>query len=457
MELTRRLASLMHSTTYEDIPPSSVTYAKQLMLSVIAGTVAGNTEEAGRIITDYVRYQAASPEVGVFGAGFKTTMDNAALAHNTLWHCTELEGNCYPEVVSVFMLVPPLVSVAEKFHLSGREFLEALIVGHEAQGRIGRAANPNPDLPGTTTYMNLDTMGILGIAAGVSKLLKFDNEKTAMALSLAASQASGIRGHSGSMAHYLESGLAARAGMSVALLANAGMTGRPEIMEIPGGFLHIWTNSTDHDADAIFKDWGNPFRVEAQEDKLYPCCSLMQHVIETTQDMLRQNSISAGDISQVEVETNMMHFGSCRFNDPANSDEAKFSFPHGVASAILDETVSLSSFRNHRITDPDMVTMRQKVKVTLHPEWEAGNLAQPHPVTITLNNGQQVRSESTGFTGHPPNIKPRDKFAEKFTHFSGLLLGPSQTSRCLDMILGLEDVKDVADLASELTYPRKDD
>jgi hypothetical protein len=38
-----------------------------------------------------------------------------------------------------------------------------------------------------------------------------------------------------------------------------------------------------------------------------------------------------------------------------------------------------------------------------------------------------------------------------------MLLGPSQTARCLDMILGVEDVKDMADLASELTYPRKDD
>ena len=182
MELTRRLASLIRSTTYEDIPPSSVDYAKQLVLSVTGATLAGNTEPAGKIITDYVRSQGASPEVGVFGAGFKTTMDNAALAHNTLWHCTELEGNCHPEVVSVFMVIPPLMTVAEKFHLSGREFLEAFIIGHEVQGRIGKAANPDPDAPGNTTYMNLNTMGILGIASGVSKLLQFDSEKSAMAL-----------------------------------------------------------------------------------------------------------------------------------------------------------------------------------------------------------------------------------------------------------------------------------
>ena len=456
MELTRRLASLIRSTTYEDIPPSSVDYAKQTVLSVTGATLAGNTEPAGKIITDYVRSQAASPEVGVFGAGFKTTMDNAALAHNTLWHCTELEGNCYPEVVSVFMVIPPLITVAEKFHLSGRQFLEAFIIGHEVQGRIGRAANSNPDSPESTTYMTLNTMGILGIASGISKLLQFDDLKSAMAISLAASQASGISRQTGSMAHYMESGFGGRAGVSVALLANAGMTGRPEIMEAPRGFLHIWTGSTDHDVDAVLKDWGKPFRVEAQEDKLYPCCSLMQHLMETTRDMLRENSISVGDISQVEVETNMLHAGSCRFNEPADSDEAKFSFPHGVAAAILDETVSLASFRDDRLTDPATVAMRQKVKVTLHPEWEAGNLAQAHPVTITLNNGQQVRADPSGFTGHPPNIKPRDGFIEKFTHYSGLVMGSSQSTRCLDMILGLEDVKDMADLAAKLTYPKKD-
>ena len=304
--------------------------------------------------------------------------------------------------------------------------------------------------------MNLNTMGILGIASGISKLLQFDDHKSAMALSLAASQASGISRQTGSMAHYMESGFGGRAGLSVALLANAGMTGRPEIMEVPGGFLNIWTDSTDHDVDAILKDWGKPFRVEAQEDKLYPCCSLMQHLMETTRDMLRENSIPVSDISQVEVETNMLHAGSCRFNEPANSDEAKFSFPHGVAAAIVDETVSLSSFRDNRLTDPALVAMRQKIKVTLHPEWEAGNLAQPHPVTITLNNGKQVRADSAGFTGHPPNFKTRDNFIEKFTQYSGMVMGPSQSTRCLDMILALDDVKDMADLAAELTYPQKD-
>ncbi len=456
MELTRQIADRIHSTTYEDIAPDTIGYAKQVALSVTGANLAGNTEIAGKIITDYVKAQAAALEVGVYGAGFKTTLDNAALANNTLWHCTELEGNCYPEVVSGFMLVSPLLTVAEKHHLSGRAFLEAFVIAHEVQARIGKAANPNPDDPGTTTYMNFDTMGILGITSGVCKLLEIDNEKTAMALSLCASQASGIGRQTGSMSHYLESGYAARVGVSAALLAQTGMTGHPDIMEIPGGFFHIWTNSSEHDTEAILRDWGKtPFRIGGVEEKLFPCCSLMQHLMETTQDMLEENSISAGDISQVEVETNLLHAGTCRFNEPANSDQAKFSIPHGVAAAILDEKVALPSFRNERLKNQDMIGIKRKIKVTLHPEWEAGNLSQPHPITITLNNGRKVKADSTGFTGHPPNLQTREDTIEKFKHYSGMLMSPEQTNRCMDMILGIEDLKDVADLAAELTFPDK--
>ena len=456
MTLTLDIAKLVHSTAYEDIPSEAVEYAKLMSLSVTGATLAGSTEPAGKIIADYVRAQGAAEDVGVFGCGFRTTLDNAALANNTMWHSTELEGNCYPECVTLFMLFPPLLSVAEKFHISGRKLVEACVVAHEVQGRLGRAANPDPDAPDNMVFMNLDTMGILGIAAGVAKLLEFDNHTTSMALSLGASQAGGIVQQTGSMAHYLESGFAGRVGVAAAFLAQAGMTGRPEILETHGGMLDIMTGGGhEYDTETILGDWGKPFRIGEHEQKLFPCCSLMQHLMEMTRGLMRDNAIDPADIEGIDVETNLLHGGLCRFDDPANADEAKFSIPHGVSVAVLDSKVVLGSFSAGRVDNPEVRAFRNKVKVTIHPNWEAGNLAQPHPVTIRLRNGEQVRGDATGFRGHPPNLQERDEFVDRFRLLGSLVLSDTQVSRCEDQVLGLDGVNDVSALAAELTFPER--
>lgn len=456
MTLTTEIAKRVHTTAYEDIPSEAVEYAKLMSLSVTGAALAGSTEPAGKIIADYVRGQGAAQDVGVFGCGFRTTLDNAALANNTMWHSTELEGNCYPECVSLFMLFPPLLSVAEKFRISGRKLIEGCVVAHEVQGRLGRAANPDPDAPDNVAFMNLDTMGILGIAAGVAKLLDFDHHTTSMALSLGASQAGGIVKQTGSMAHYLESGFAGRVGIAAAFLARTGMTGRAEILETRGGMLDIMTGGGhEYDPETILGQWGNPFRIVEHEQKLFPCCSLMQHLMEMTRGLVRDNAIDPADIEGIDVETNLLHGGLCRFDDPANADEAKFSIPHGVAVAVLDDPVALGSFGANRLEDAEVRALRQKVKVTLHADWKAGNLAQPHPVTIRLRNREPVRGEATGFRGHPPNLQERDEFIERFRRFGSLVLADAQVSRCEDQVLNLDGVNDVSALATELTFPER--
>lgn len=455
MELTRELAKLIHKTEYEAIPPEVVQYAKLLVLSTIGASLAGSREPAGRIITEYVRTQGGTPEAGVFGAGFRTTLESAVLANNTLWHCTELEGNCYPECVSVFMLVPSFMGVAERFQLSGRKVIEACIVAHEVQGRLGQAANPDPDGPDTHRYMNMNTMGSVAIASGIAKLLGFDNEKTAIAISLAASQATGIGMQTGSMAHYVESGFAGRAGVAAALLANAGMTGRVEILETPRGLLDIWTGGGDYSVDRILGAWGKPFRVMGEEEKLFPCCSLMNHIIEAVVKVKKEHGLSYENVAAVEVETNRLHAGFCRFQEPSNPDEAKFSISHGVAVAVVDEKLSLPSFGLSRFSDRKVSSMRERVKVRVHPEWEAGNLAQPHPITITLGNGRQLHAEARSFHGHPPDLQTQPEFVERFERHAAVVLSPSQTAECRDLILNLDDVKNVTTLTTELTYPRK--
>ena len=455
MELTRSLTKLVERTSYEDFPPKTLAYAKLLGLTCIGSALAGATETPGKIVTEYVRAQAAAGEAGVIASGFLTTLDNAAFANNALWHATELEGNSYPECVSIYNLFPPMLAVAEKYSLSGRQVLEACIIGHEVQARLGLMVNPNPNAPQSAKFMNIGVMGIMAIAAGTAKLLQFSAEQTVNAISLAASQACGIVKQTGSMAHFVESGFTARSGMLAALLAKAGMSGRPEILETKGGLCDIMTGGASYDPDTTLSQWGQPFRVEEQGEKLYPCCYLMQHFIETTLELKKEHTLLPNDIASIHVETNAAHAGICRFEEPSTPEEAKFSINHGVAVSLLDKTVSLSSFSINRVNDPDVANFRRKVKVTVHSEWEAGTLAQPHPITITMRNGQQLRRDAHIFHGHPPNFMTSEELIEKFRSYASLVMSPGQMDACQDFILGLDELPNVSALTKLLTNPRK--
>lgn len=79
---------------------------------------------------------------------------------------------------------------------------------------------------------------------------------------------------------------------------------------------------------------------------------LMQHLMETARELTQANRIEAADIDGIEVETNLLHGGLCRFDNPTTADEAKFSIPHGIAVAVLDDGVRLGSFRPAGLKTP---------------------------------------------------------------------------------------------------------
>src|SRR5260370_20702255 len=93
-------------------------------------------------------------------------------------------------------VVPGLLALAEQRRTSGAELVHALILGVEAECRIGRAIMPTHYRRG---WHITATCGIFGAAAAAGKLLGLDNRRMAWALGHAATQSSGLVESLGSM------------------------------------------------------------------------------------------------------------------------------------------------------------------------------------------------------------------------------------------------------------------
>ena len=183
MGATETIANWIVDTSYEDIPPESVQAAREAYLDCLGLALSGSVQPLGRIITEYVKDQGGTPESTVLGPGTRVPAGSAALANGAFGCAMDLD----PGPIMVGM-APALLAVGERIGATGRDLLEAFVVGNELAVALE-----------AVTHTNLQNRGIhaigggrISVAAACSKLLDLDARKTAMAMGLATSTEGGL-------------------------------------------------------------------------------------------------------------------------------------------------------------------------------------------------------------------------------------------------------------------------
>ena len=101
-----------------------------------------------------------------------------------------------------------MVALAELTGASGRQLIDALVLGVDVACRLGNTMYPDHYDRG---WHITGSTGMFGAAAACARLLQLDEHQTAMALGIAASQPIGVREQFGTMMKPFHPGGAARA------------------------------------------------------------------------------------------------------------------------------------------------------------------------------------------------------------------------------------------------------
>ncbi|MFC1903541.1 MmgE/PrpD family protein [Chloroflexota bacterium] len=443
---TREVAEWVCSTGYKDLGSEVVSYAKLLALSFLGMAVAGATIPFGKIVTRYIKEHGGPAEAGVIGGGFGTSAEYAALANGSLAHCTELEDDSLPDGLYSVGAWPTVFALGEKLKLPGKDVIEALVIGFEVASRLA-IAGERAMVRGWTTSPSSLTIGSAAMAA---KMLRLNVEETTWALSIAASQASGIGKQTGTGAHVVEAGFVGRNGICSAMLAKLGCTGNSTVLEGDAGFMDLWAEQPEFDLPL-----GDGFRIMEVGIKKHACCYLQQRNIDGIFDLIAEHNISWDDVESVEHGINHTVSLYLKYPQPETAEEARFSLAHSTAAAFLDKKVFLSSFTDEKVRDPVFREARKKVKVTVHPEWQGGFFTFASPVTIKMKDGTEYKQSCISAKGEPPNRLGINEAMKKYTdcmEFAGNFT-PQQAEKAADMILALEELPDVSQLVSILTFP----
>jgi 2-methylcitrate dehydratase PrpD len=389
--VTRALAKYIVNASIEDFPPEAVQAAKAGILDCIGCMLAGCHEPLAEILSGFVGETGGTPTTTVVGRGLKTSPPNAAWLNGAIGHALDYDDinrdlRGHPSVV----VLPPALALGEHLGRSGRDVLLAYMVGFEVACRLGTAMSIkfSDDLGWHPTA----PLGALGAGAAAAKIMGLDEERTAMALSLSASQAAGLRENFGTMTKPFHAGNSSRSGVVAAMLVTRGHTASMTGLEGRFGFLRAFSGGAGYDGDKALAGLGKPFSLVQPgiEIKKYPCCGSTHRALDALFMLLDEGRVNPAEVEAVDVEVDFDPPRSLIHYDPHTALEGKFSMQYCIAAALVDGRVGLGSFTDAQVMRPEVRALIQRIRMVRNPGYEGKPswIEATTQVQITLKSGK---------------------------------------------------------------------
>jgi 2-methylcitrate dehydratase PrpD len=420
--LTAYVADFIVETKAAEIPTDVAHLGKRSVLDGIGLAFAGAASETGRIARRYLDSLSLSGSDGstVIG-GTRVPARFAAFANGTSIHAddyddTQLAG-AKDRVYGLLThptapALPAVLSLAERAGASGRDLMTAYQIGVEVESKVAEAILPRHYQQG---FHSTATCGAIGAGAGAARMLGLDREKTRRALSLAASQAGGLRENFGTMTKPFHAGRAAESGVVAAELASLGFTASPIGLEADRGFFRAAGGG--YSAEAIDGKLGCPwtFASPGVSIKPHPSGSLTHPGMSVMLELIRHHDIKPERVKRVAVGTNHNMPNALIHHRPMNELQAKFSMEFCMAILLIERKAGLAQFTDEVVNRPDVQALIRKVDFGVHPEAEAAGFDKMTTIIeVELDDGTSFKGRADFGKGSPVNPMSDRELEQKF-------------------------------------------
>ena len=454
--LTKYVSEFIVRTTYEDIPDNVIALGKKTILDGFGLALAGSAAASGPLIRQYVEsLGACSRDASIIGTKIKVPPRFAALANGISIHADDYDdtGSAFHVAAPV---LPPSFALCEMGKRSGKDLMLAFHVGVEAGNKIGDAISPRHQQDG---YHTTGTIGAMGSAAACAKLRGLNADKAAIALAVAASQASGLRDNFGSMTKPFHAGHAGESGTVAADLAAIGWTAAPDILEAQLGFFQV---GGGFDPKLIVDRLGNPWMFAKPGDliKRFPCGTIQQQVMDAMLRLIEQNNIKAADVEKVEVGGNLSNYRTLFQHHPTTGLQAKFSMEFAMAILLVDRKATLATFTDAVVQRPEVQDMVRRVHYSVDPEFNKlelqgaslqAILVEQSGLKIYMKDGRVISGVTQPAKGSPENPMTYEEVADKFRGNAEFAKWPKQKAESvIEQVKSLETAADVSKLTAAL-------
>jgi len=443
-DVTRILAKYIVAGTYDDLPANVRKEGVRTLLNWVGVAIGGSHHQTVDIAVAALAPFSGPPQAALLGRHERFDIMNAAFINGVSSHIFDYDDTHLKTIIHpAGPVVSAILALAEMQPVSGKDFLNAMVLGVETECRIGNAVYPNHfDIGWHIT----GTAGVFGSAAAVGKLLNLNEQQMIWALGLAASQPVGLRESFGYMNKSFNPGRAASNGIFAAMLASKNFTSSNSMIEAKRGWAN--TVSTKQDYAEITGDLGKRYESALNTYKPFACGIVMHPSIDAAIQLRNENHLTADQIERIELNVNPLVLELTGKKTPHEGLEGKFSIYHAVAIAIVEGAGGEKQFSDRAVNDPEVVALRGKVIPIITPGIDTAQV----DMTIVLKDGRTLHrhiERAIGSVEVPMSDKQLEaKFADLV---EGILPAPA-IRRVMDACWNVETLPNAAEIA-KLSVP----
>ncbi len=431
MDKTSILLSYIEHESIDHCDTGVVYELKNALADIMACTIAGSQTPVVEIVKSFAWDEWGPGNSSIVMSPYKLKPTGAALVNATMANSLDIDDGYrltkgHPGAV----VFPAVLAAAEEYRISGKQFLNALLVGYEVGIRAGILAHElRPE------YHCSGSWGALGAAAGVARIIGAPSNVIGHALGIAEYHST----YSPMMRcidfpSMLKDGIGwgSMTGISSALLAKKGFTGIPSLFS----FLQ---------AERFIEELGDKYRIRELYFKPFACCRWAQPAIEGIKQISQRQTLSSDMIHKIIIHT-FTESSQLSRAYPRNTEEAQYNLIFPVAAFLVLGNVGpnevLYVLENRSVLEM-MDRIETKVDPALNDRFPQKALSR---VEIFLKDGRCLQSgnmQAKGDYDYPMTIE------EKKNKYDGLtqsLVGKEKSERLYHVIDHLEELDDIREL-----------
>jgi 2-methylcitrate dehydratase PrpD len=444
------------ATVPADWPDEAVDIAYRQFIDAMAAMIPGGQAPVVNKIRGLLE-QWGPGDCSVVASTRGLSLPGAAMLNATAAHALDFDDNFDPAKAHISCVVwPAILNVAEELGSSGKDCMDAYLAAIQIVGRIGQGVNPPHRKRG---WHATATIGVLGTAAAVARLLKLDETRSARAISLATSVSGGFMSQFGTMAKPLHAGNAARGGIQSAYFAREGVTAGWHTLDGPLGMntlmvgpdreaLRAAIREPEHGQTLTFEteSIGEPLLIVEHRFRVkrFPTCGSAHRSLDAMLDLMSEHGFGADEVERVEVHAPAMHLKNLMYERPQTELEGKFSIEYPLACLLISGNCTLADFTDRALQRPEHRALFERIHryPIDRPETEVDTT-----IRVRLKAGRTIQKSRFMPRGSKADPYPTSQYWKKFDECTGLVMQPQDQQRLKGRVADFLDLERAGDIA----------
>lgn len=416
MNLGQQLSFLIANTSIIN-DPKTIECAINGVIDYFASSLQARHEVDVHRLLNWIDNEGGTAKAWLVGQKKLVTARQAALFNGFQAHCLDYDDvhsdvRGHPSAVILSALFASVQLDEVQSRIDGKRFLTAYVIGIEVMARLGKSVNPKHYEKGWHTTLTLG-----GIAATAAICYLYNEPFLSQALTLAATQASGMRLVMGTPIKFLHAGLAAQHAIQSVEWLRVGITAESDFLDDKLGFLAVYGQGNNN---FDLSQWGVVWKIVEPGlwFKTYCFCSAAAYVADAGQLLYQHLKLNVDSISHITLFFFPANSDAALiYNRPLLAEHGRFSAEYILALTLLGIPLNFEQFSPNPIPVQIQVLMQKmqrSYQINLAPHADAYN-GRYVVIEIELDTGKKIRQRIDIPKGSPKNPYKQTEMLLKLT------------------------------------------